>query len=451
MRTKQKNILRPIVKKIDGYVTDLLPVRLALGDLEATCLMEREGRSHLFLSPQYRLTIRDGKFSVIANGKEEIFPGNPLRNLKSYLERFGVEDPNLPAFCAGAVGYIGYDCIQYLEKVSLPKEPAIEDEACFYVFGEAIICDYADNSTYLSALDKQGIARLEQALKKSASPPPAVKGEAECNLDEPQFTKGVKAVKEHILNGDIFQCVLSQQMEYESSENPLHIYQRLRETSRSPYRYYFQSPTQAVVGASPEMLVRVTGDLVESCPIAGTRGRGKTPEEDKRLERQLLRSPKEKAEHLMLVDLSRNDLGRVCQPGTVRVKDFMQVQRFSHVMHLVSLVQGKLLKKYSALDALFAAFPAGTLTGAPKIRAMEIISRLESKRRGAYGGAVVMLDFAGNLDSCITIRTIIATKNRVSVRAGAGIVADSTAKRELNEIKVKSLAARLALGATGGL
>jgi len=449
MRTKQKNILRPVVKKIEGYVTDLLPVRLALGDLEATCLMEREGRSHLFLSPQYRLTIRDGKFSVIANGKEEIYPGNPLKNLQSYLENFGVEDPDLPAFCAGAVGYLGYDCVQYLEKVPLPKIPAIEDEACFYVFGEAIICDYANGVTYLSALDEKALDRLEQALKKKAAAPAKVSGtEAPAQLDATGFTAGVKAVKEHILNGDIFQCVLSQQMEYASSENPLHIYQRLRETSHSPYRYYFQSPTQAVVGASPEMLVRVTGDLVESCPIAGTRGRGKTPTEDKNFERQLLRSPKEKAEHLMLVDLSRNDLGRVCQPGTVRVKDFMQVQRFSHVMHLVSLVQGRLLKKHSALDALFAAFPAGTLTGAPKIRAMEIISRLESKRRGAYGGAVVMLDFAGNLDSCITIRTIIATKNQVSVRAGAGIVADSTAKRELKEIEVKSLAARLALGAS---
>lgn len=434
-----------MVRKLDGFVTDLLPVRLAMGELEATCLMELEGSSHLFLSPQHRLTIRAGVFSTLIDGKTKQYPGNPLTNLQSYLEAFKVAS-GLPPFSAGAVGYIGYDCVQYLEDIALPKSPATEDEACFYVFGESIFCDYRAKATYLSAEDEAALDRLEKAVRAKSPALPSVKGKGvEPRADQKEFFHGVRQVKEHILDGDIFQCVLSQRMEYESRENPLHIYARLRETSHSPYRYYFQSPTQAVVGASPEMLIRVTGGLVESCPIAGTRARGSTPEEDKRLERQLLRSPKERAEHVMLVDLSRNDLGRVCEPGTVRVKDFMKVTRFSHVMHLVSLVQGKLLKNKSPLSALFAAFPAGTLTGAPKIRAMKIISELESKRRGAYGGAVVMLDFAGNLDSCITIRTMIVTKDKVSVQAGAGIVADSTAKRELKEIEVKSLSSRLAL------
>jgi len=439
--------LKKVVRKLEGFVTDLLPVRLAMGELEATCLMELEGTSHLFLSPQHRLTIREGVFSTITDGKTKKYPGNPLVALQAYLEAFKVE-AGLPPFSAGAVGYLGYDCVQYLEEIKLPKTPAIEDESCFYVFGESISCDYKEKITYLSAQDEAALDRLEKAVKGKGPALPSAKGAGvEPRTEEKEFNAGVKAVKEHILDGDIFQCVLSQRMEYESQENPLHIYAKLRETSHSPYRYYFQSPTQAVVGASPEMLVRITGDLVESCPIAGTRARGKTPEEDKKLERQLIRSPKERAEHVMLVDLSRNDLGRVCQPGTVRVKDFMKVTRFSHVMHLVSLVQGKLLKGKSPLSALFAAFPAGTLTGAPKIRAMEIISKLETKRRGAYGGAVVMLDFAGNLDSCITIRTMIVTKGKVSVQAGAGIVADSTAKRELKEIEVKSLSARRALAA----
>jgi anthranilate synthase component 1 len=341
----------------------------------------------------------------------------------------------------------------------MPETPSAEDEACFLIFRRAVILDAASGRAVLAVnrFESSGnepavgfeLQAMERALTAVPAPPseaagPAVERETS-GLDPLAFQRAVRAVKKHIRQGDIFQCVLSQRLAYRQTTSNRELYRSLRSVSPAPYLYCFETERQTLVGASPELLIRVREGRVETCPIAGTRPRGENATVDAQRERQLRRSPKERAEHLMLVDLSRNDLGQVCQPGTVRVRDFMQVQRFSHVMHLVSLVEGELDSRHSALDALFAAFPAGTLTGAPKIRAMEIISRLEGRRRGAYGGAVVLYDFRGELDSCITIRSLVARGGEVVVQAGAGIVADSVASRELDEIRHKSRAARRAL------
>ncbi len=452
----EKIAVVPFVRELRGVTPDVLALRLALGRAQPSFLMERKGLSSLFLKPRQTLSIRDGVFTVYTDGIQTVVPGNPLNALQAHLEKFNLVGKGLPPFAAGAVGYLGYDCVQYLEKIPLQALRSSEDEASFLIFGEAILVDAkADRThvvvnTFAGEAEPQGaLDRLERLVRAALPVPVTEKGGVEkepTGIDADGFRLSVKAVKEHILDGDIFQCVLSQKMEYDLEAEPLDVYQTLREVSPAPYQYYFETPSQTLLGASPELLVKVTGRLAETCPIAGTRPRGRTPAEDKKLERQLLRSPKETAEHLMLVDLSRNDLGRVCRPGTVRVRDFNQVQKFSHVMHIVSTVEGELVEGKTALSALFASFPAGTLTGAPKIRAMEIIATLEKKRRGAYGGAVVMYDFSGNLDSCITIRSLLVKEGKISVQAGAGIVADSTAARELKEIEHKSLAARRTLG-----
>jgi anthranilate synthase component 1 len=261
----------------------------------------------------------------------------------------------------------------------------------------------------------------------------------------------MKRMKEHIRAGDVFQGVISERMRVNLKAHPFRVYRALRMLNPSPYHYYFATAGQAVVGASPEMLLKVGHDgRIETCPIAGTRPRGKDVATDQKMERQLCASVKEKAEHLMLVDLARNDLGRVSEPGTVRVSEFMRVRRFSHVMHLVSTVQGKLSKRHSPWDALIATFPAGTLTGAPKVRAMQIISELEPVRRGPYGGAFVLYDFSGRLDSAITIRTLFASKRGAFLQAGAGIVADSRPEMEYQEILNKARPVLKAIELAGG-
>jgi anthranilate synthase component 1 len=247
------------------------------------------------------------------------------------------------------------------------------------------------------------------------------------------FIDSVKRCREYIIEGDIFQVVLSQQLEQKVSLRPFDLYRSLRSVNPSPYMYFLRCGEFDVIGASPEMLIRVEEGTVETRPIAGTRRRGDTKEEDLRLENELLNDAKERAEHLMLVDLGRNDIGRISEFGSVSVDQYMTVEKYSHVMHLVSSVQGRLRNELSAIDALFSCFPAGTLTGAPKIRAMEIIAELEPVKRGIYGGAVAYIDFKGNLDSCITIRTFVKKGNTIRFQAGAGIVYDSVPEREYEE------------------
>ena len=388
--------------------------------------------------------------------------------LKRYLSKFKAPRlDSLPPFCGGAVGFIGYDCIKYLEAIPSKANDLPIDDAHLMLFKNIvafdrvkdrliIICNILSDEEPLEAGFERASREASQLLKKiteqgplqlagetksvptSRKSPTGIYGKA-------AYVDGVRKIKKHIRKGDIFQGVISDRFSLPISSSPFEIYRNLRRLCPSPYMFYLSMEDFVLLGASPEMLVRVNNGLVETCPIAGTRPRGETDAKDKKLERELLASVKEKAEHLMLVDLGRNDLGKVSRPGTVKVQSFMEVHRYSNVMHLVSLVQGKIKQKLSAWDAFFSCFPAGTLSGAPKIRAMEIISELEPTARGPYGGAVVYSDFSGSFDSCITIRSAVIHKNTAHVQAGAGIVADSRPDKEYEELLHKSLSIRNAI------
>ena len=371
--------------------------------------------------------------------------------------------PELPRFTGGAVGYLGYNAAAWFEPVTLQEEdpaldPALKDEAGFMVFDTVLAFDHVQHriliianaritpdddleALYQFACTK--IEFLERELRRDFSHPPQKPGHAisvRSNIPRDRFLEMVRTAKEYIAAGDIYQVVLSQRFEAEISTDPFTVYRALRHVNPSPYMYFLRIGKVSVVGSSPEMLVRVEGGMAQTHPIAGTRPRGKTEEEDVRLGEELKRNEKERSEHVMLVDLGRNDIGRVSEFGTVRVPKFMGLERYSHVMHLVSIVEGKLADDRDRLDALVACFPAGTVSGAPKVRAMEIIAELEPCRRGIYAGAVGYLDFAGNLDFCITIRTLVIAGQRAMVQAGAGIVADSNPSAEYQETQDKARA-----------
>ena len=378
--------------------------------------------------------------------------------------------PGLPRFTGGAVGYLGYDAAAWFEPVTLQPATEVEDEAGFMLFDTVLAFDHVRHriliianarvtgdedleSLYQFARAKiEFVEReLERTLSKTA-PAPCQALDVTSNVSRDEFERRVRTAKEYIAAGDIYQVVLSQRFETRFDTDPFMAYRALRHVNPSPYMYFLRMGGRAIVGSSPEMLVRVEGRLMQTHPIAGTRPRGRTEEEDLRLAEELKRSEKERAEHVMLVDLGRNDLGRVSAYGTVKVPTYMTLERYSHVMHLVSIVEGRLSDEHDRLDALVACFPAGTVSGAPKVRAMEIIAELETGRRGVYAGAVGYLDFAGNLDFCITIRTVVIEHGRAYVQAGAGIVADSNPAAEYEETRDKARALIEALElAKGGL
>jgi anthranilate synthase component 1 len=371
--------------------------------------------------------------------------------------------PGLPRFTGGAVGYLGYDAAAWFEPVELQPTTEIDDEAGFMLFDTVLAFDHVRHRILiisnaritgdedLESLYQFARARidfvereLERTLSRSAPPqnePVAISS----NVTRDQFEANVRTAKEYIAAGDIYQVVLSQRFETRFDADPFMAYRALRHVNPSPYMYFLRMGGRAIVGSSPEMLVRVEGQMMQTHPIAGTRPRGRNEEEDARLAEELKRSEKERAEHVMLVDLGRNDLGRVATYGTVKVPTYMTLERYSHVMHLVSIVEGRLADTHDRLDALVACFPAGTVSGAPKVRAMEIIAELENRRRGVYAGAVGYLDFAGNLDFCITIRTVVIEGGRAYVQAGAGIVADSNPAAEYEETRDKARAVIQAL------
>jgi anthranilate synthase component 1 len=366
---------------------------------------------------------------------------------------------DLPRFTGGAVGFLDYDAAEWFEPaVALKKPAAPRDQSGFMIFDTILAFDHVKHRILaianarlrpgedLRALYDFASAKidflereLERNLSRTRRPPPAELAVTPIQSRE-QFEGGVRTIQEQIAAGEVYQAVLSQRFDTEVAAPPFDVYRALRHINPSPYMFFIRIGKDAIIGASPEMLVRVEGRHVETHPIAGTRRRGVTPDEDQRLAEELRRNEKEKAEHVMLVDLGRNDLGRVAEVGSVRVPQFMTLERYSHVMHLVSRVEGKLAEDRDRLDALVATFPAGTLTGAPKIRAMQIVGDLEPTRRGLYGGAVGYLDFAGNLDFCIAIRTITMREGRAQLQAGAGIVADSHPAAEYEETRDKAQA-----------
>ena len=383
--------------------------------------------------------------------------------------------PDLPRFTGGAVGFIGYDASPVFEPALLDAwasapwttngqaDPHGEDDAGFMLFDTVLAFDHvkhrilivanarvtgAEDLTSLYQFACAKIAFLERELERGLSQPETQPHPAPAfrsNMERETYEAGVRTIKERIAAGDIYQAVLSQRFETDVTADPFTVYRALRHVNPSPYMYFIRMGGLAIVGSSPEMLVRVEGRRVETHPIAGTRPRGQSEEEDLRLAEDLKRNEKERAEHVMLVDLGRNDLGRVCDYGSVKVPQYMALERYSHVMHLVSTVDGRLAEDRDHLDALVACFPAGTVSGAPKIRAMQIISDLEPTRRDLYAGAVPYIDFAGNLDFCIAIRTITIRNGRARVQAGAGIVADSNPAAEYEETRDKARALLTAL------
>jgi anthranilate synthase component 1 len=373
--------------------------------------------------------------------------------------------PDLPRFTGGAVGYLGYGAASWFEPVlgDLGSADDGADDAGFMLFDTVLAFDHVqhriliianaritadDNLESLYQFACAKIQFLERELERNLS---VVRREraggpdVRSNHTRERFEEQVRAAKEHIAAGDIYQVVLSQRFEADVDADPFTVYRALRHVNPSPYMYFIRMDKVSIVGSSPEMLVRVEGSRVETHPIAGTRRRGRTDDEDMRLAEELKRNEKERAEHVMLVDLGRNDVGRVCEYGTVRVPQFMGLERFSHVMHLTSIVEGRLAEDRDRLDALVSCFPAGTVSGAPKVRAMQIIRDLEPSGRGLYAGAVGYLDFAGNLDFCIAIRTVIISAGRAFVQAGAGIVIDSNPAAEFEETRDKARALLRAL------
>jgi len=412
---------------------------------------------------------RGGYCEVVENG--EVVSGgevaDPLNELRRFVAAYApVELPGLPRFFGGAVGYLGYDMVRFVEKLPARQPAEIGTwDSCFLITENLLIFDnmrqkitvvsnvhLGDFEDPAQAYDRAvvKIDRLVTQLRGERPPRPSVScrqqaGELHSNFSRAQFEAAVERCKEYVRAGDVIQVVLSQRFSGALDVDPFDIYRALRVINPSPYMFYLQFGDTRVIGASPEVLVRKEGRRVEVRPIAGTRPRGAGIEDDQRLAEELLADPKERAEHIMLVDLGRNDLGRVCTTGSVQVDELMVVERYSHVMHIVSNVSGELLPGRDALDVFRAVFPAGTLSGAPKIRAMEIIEELEPCRREIYGGAVGYISYTGNMDLAIAIRTMVAHGGQVHLQAGAGIVADSDPAAEYQETLNKALGVKLAL------
>lgn len=395
--------------------------------------------------------------------------GSPLDIVKDYVSRYkSPKHSSLPPFTGGAVGFFGYDLIHTFENVSRPKSPSEQEHEMEFLFtDEVIVFDHLKQKTtivcnlHVSPDDSENnlhekyeqvcdrirrtYEELQQPAKKKAVQTEfplseMKKNEVRSSHTKEEFCYMVKQAKEYIKRGDVFQVVLSQRFEQETEADPFDVYRLLRSMNPSPYMYYYKSKDAYIVGASPELLVKVDDGCVENRPIAGTRPRGKTLQEDLAFEQDLLADEKERAEHVMLVDLGRNDVGRVSEYGTVELDSYMEIERYSHVMHMVSHVKGKLQKDKDFFDALRSCMPAGTVSGAPKVRAMQIISELEQQSRGVYGGAIGYLGFNGQMDSCIAIRTIVFQDGKAYVQAGAGVVADSVPEREYEETVNKAKA-----------
>lgn len=390
---------------------------------------------------------------------------DPLDLARALLRRFAYHPlRELPRFAGGAVGYLAYDMVRFFERLPHAPEDDLQVDDCCLMFPELLlIFDHVLHRIRLVVLSaptaspearyRQACERLEAIHARLRTPlPPPIPYESpqfqlnpQPNMSREAFESAVRKAIEYIYAGDCIQVVLSQRFSQPVSAPPLNLYRALRSINPSPYMFYLQMDDMTLIGASPEVLVTVQEGKAITRPIAGTRPRGQTPEEDAQLEAELLSDPKERAEHIMLVDLGRNDLGRVCEYGTVRVPELMIIERYSHVMHIVSEVVGQLRPNADAFDVLRACFPAGTVSGAPKVRAMEIIDELEPTRRGVYAGAVGYFSFTGEMDTCITIRTILLKDGVAHVQAGAGIVADSVPEREYQECLNKARASLRAI------
>lgn len=465
---------------------NLIPVyRELLMDLETPLSffkrLERDAYSFLFESvegserwarysflgtrPQRIFKARGKDIEIIERGKTHRLTADaPFKVLEALLEGYRpVPMVGVPPFFGGALGYVSYNAVEQFHEIPNNKPDPLKLPEIFFVFVQTLIAFdnlkhtikvidnvRVDPKTGLREAYDAGVRRIERVIatlqKKPRGIEPRELGESDSgrkfksNLTRTEFENAVTRAKEYIRAGDIIQVVLAQRLETATTSDPFEIYRALRFINPSPYMFYLELEDLRVIGSSPETMVRLTGDTIELRPIAGTRRRGASPEEECALEADLLADPKERAEHIMLVDLGRNDVGRVAEIGTVEVNELMAIERYSHVIHIVSNVRGKLASGKTAFDLFVSAFPAGTVSGAPKIRAMQIVSELEPQKRGLYAGAIGYLGYNGNLDTCIVIRTIVMHGKKVYITAGAGIVADSDPKLEYQETLNKARA-----------
>ncbi len=436
-------------KKIDDGKLSFLLESIEGGEKWARYSFLASGAATVFRSrgDEYQV-LRDG--AVVESGSSS----DPIEHLQQLMSRYRpVEMEELPRFCGGAVGYMGYDMVRYVEQLPDANPAAIGAYDCCFVFTDTllifdnrrqkikVLCNaFVESGADLRALYDESVTKIEALIARLRAPlpltdavPAAAMPQFASNFSRDDFVRAVEQCKEYVRSGDIIQVVLSQRFSAASAVDPFDIYRSLRTINPSPYMFFLRFDNTLVVGASPEVLVRQEGDMVDVRPIAGTRPRGSSADEDLRLEQELLADPKEVAEHVMLVDLGRNDLGRICATGTVEVSEFKVIERYSHVMHIVSNVRGRVRPGSSAFDTFRATFPAGTLSGAPKIRAMEIIDEMEPVRREIYGGAVGYFSFSGNMDMAIAIRTLVVHDGVIHLQAGAGIVADSDPEAEYEE------------------
>jgi anthranilate synthase component 1 len=439
--------------------------------LESVVGLERVAR-YTFLGVRPRETVRSfgNRFEIVRpDGTETLDCPDPLAKLGELTARHkAVHHGSLPRVAGGAVGYVSYDIIRHYERLpNCPKDDRGLPDMVFGFYDTMVIFDHVlktvqvvsnahlDEVASADAAYRDATSRIDAVVDRLRRPAPLrvedmVRNEPVTmphtpNFKRDEFCRAVEACKEYIRAGDIFQVVLSQRLRVESGADPMDIYRALRVINPSPFMFFLRTKDVTLLGSSPEIMVRVENGLITSRPLAGTRPRGKSPEEDKRLEEELLADPKERAEHIMLVDLARNDVGRVAKYDTVKLADVMHVERYSHVMHIVSNVTGQLQDGLTALDALRVSVPAGTVSGAPKVRAMEIIDEFEPTKRGPYAGAVGYIDYAGNMDTCIALRTMVLAGGHIDVQAGAGLVADSVPEREYEETLSKARALLLAV------
>ncbi|MGV8056933.1 MAG: anthranilate synthase component I [Smithellaceae bacterium] len=474
---------------------NLIPVyREILADVETpvSVLMKLQDKDHIYLLESVEGGEKWGRYSFLGTDAGVIFQvrgaeviitekgrvtkkthnGNPMQYLRELLSRYQpVSIPGLPRFYGGAVGYLGYDMVRYFEKLPGGQNDDLDlDEAIFVVTDSMMIfdnirhtikvvaCAFTEDAESLEESYAASCRKIEEMIKLLSIPATHQEKDAEdtgevsftSNMTKEQYEAVVEKAKEYITAGDVIQVVLSQRFQTGCQSNPVDLYRALRFVNPSPYLFFLKLGDATLIGSSPEVMVRLEEQTMELRPIAGTRKRGKTEQEDRQLSDELLSDEKERAEHVMLVDLGRNDLGRVAETGSVQVNQYMVVEKYSHVMHLVSNVRAQLLRGRDAFDVLAATFPAGTLTGAPKIRAMEIIDELEPLKRGTYGGAVGYFSFSGNMDFCITIRTMLVKNGKIYIQAGAGIVYDSIPEKEhqesVNKARAMLQAVRLAAG-----
>ena len=399
--------------------------------------------SFIGFDPTLIVKIRDGRANIVNNAtgqQENLKIDDPITLMRSLVSR-KVRTNLKYRFIGGAVGYISYDAIRYWEKLpsriqDLNKFPDIE----LAIYDDGLIVDHNLGSVYYYYSGRDRSKQIIESIKKNVGSPNLDHGEVICDTERSVFEKNVEESKELIARGDIFQVVLSKRYSFSLKGSTLPFYLKLRHLNPSPYMYYLKMGKREIIGSSPEMLVRVEGDQVRTFPIAGTRPAVKDSSDNQRLANDLKADPKDRSEHIMLVDLARNDLGRICEYGTVTVPELMNVHQFSHVQHMVSEVRGKLRRESDAFEALRAVFPAGTVSGAPKVRAMEIIEQFENVRRGPYAGAVGYFSVNGNSDFAITIRTMVVSDGKGYIQAGAGIVADSVPEKEWLETEDKSRA-----------